>query len=240
VRRFIRTGGPVPELDGLEDRFLLLFSGLISHDRGLDTALRALRHLHDRTPGRYALLVVGEGPARGDVEAEARLLRLENDVRFTGWIDYGRLPDVIARASIGLLPFHACLHIDASLANRLFEYMAHGLPIVATDIRPMTRVVQDTGCGIVFPSGDDEALAVAVSTLATARDVLARFALAGQASSRQLYNWDVDGARLLDVVEGVYRQSSIGPRVPGFAVGEGPLLGGASKDSSQWFQALNA
>jgi|GEM_PF-319709 len=225
LERFVRTSAPVPEVEGLEGRFLLLFSGLISHDRGLDTALEALASLDQRAPGRYGLLIVGEGPARRELEVRVKQLSLDGDVRFTGWLDYARLPDIISRAQVGLLPFHACHHIDASLANRLFEYMAHGLPIIASDVRPMTRVLEDTHCGVSFPSGDARALAEAIETLAGAPDLRALQACAGQAAVEKLYNWGVDGARLLAVVESFAGRSvARSGGVPMWVVGEAPLL----------------
>lgn len=225
LERFVRTSAPVPEVDGLEGRFLMLFSGLISHDRGLDTALEALFRLRERAPGRYCLLIVGEGPARREIEARAKQLRLDGDVRFTGWVDYARLPNIIARAQVGLLPFHACHHIDASLANRLFEYMAHGLPIIASDVRPMTRVLDDAHCGVSFPSGDARVLAQAIEALAGAPDRLALQACAGQAAAEKLYNWGVDGARLLAVVESLADRSVAGlGGVLTWVAGEAPLL----------------
>lgn len=225
LERFVRRGAPVPEVEGLEGRFLMLFSGLMSHDRGLDTALDAVVRLRERAPGRYALLIVGEGPIRRELEARVRQLGLDADVRFTGWVDYSRLPDIIGRAQIGLLPFHACHHIDASLANRLFEYMAQRLPIVASDIRPMTRVLQDTRCGVSFPSGDAEALVRVIEALAGAPDRLALQACSGRAAAEKLYNWDVDGARLLAVVESFADRTPTRSReVPRWATGDAPLL----------------
>lgn len=225
LERFVRRGVPVPEVEGLEGRFLMLFSGLISHDRGLDTALEALARLREHAPGRYGLLVVGEGPVRRELEARAKLLGLGAEVRFTGWVDYSRLPDIIARAQVGLLPFHACHHIDASLANKLFEYMAQRLPIVASDIPPMTRVLEDARCGVSFPSGDARALARAIEALARAPDRLALHACAGQAAAQKLYNWSVDGARLLAVVESFAAGSRArAGGVPRWAVGKAPLL----------------
>lgn len=225
LERFVRRGAPVPEVEGLEGRFLILFSGLITHDRGLDTALEALARLRERAPERYGLLIVGKGPARRELEARAKQLGLDADVRFTEWVEYSRLPDIIGRAQVGLLPFHACHHIDASLANRVFEYMAQRLPIVASDIRPMTRVLEDTRCGVSFPSGDARALARAVEALAGDPDRLALHACAGRAAAEKLYNWGVDGARLLAVVESFADRSlARSGGVPRWAVGEAPLL----------------
>jgi glycosyltransferase involved in cell wall biosynthesis len=122
-------------------------------------------------------------------------------VRLPGFIGHDRLPDLIARADIGLLPFHSCPHIDSTLANKLFEYMALSLPVIVSDVPPMLRVVRETACGLTFPSGDAGALAHAIERLASDREAARRFGAAGAAAVRHRYHWEVDAARLLAAVE---------------------------------------
>jgi glycosyltransferase involved in cell wall biosynthesis len=199
--RFVPRGQPVPEFEGLDGRFLLLFSGLLAGDRGLDVALQAVARLRVAHPGRFVLVIVGEGPVRRELEAQVQTLGLDGDVRFTGWIDHDRLPDVVARASIGILPFQACPHINSTLANKLFEYMTLGLPVVASDVTPMLRVLKETGAGLSFRSGDAADLARKVELLADDPDARERCADSGRRAAKETYNWDVDGRRLLAAVE---------------------------------------
>jgi glycosyltransferase involved in cell wall biosynthesis len=199
--RFVPRGQAMPEFDGLEGRFLLLFSGLLAGDRGLDLALQALARLRLTHPGRFVLVLVGEGPVRRQLEAQVQALGLDGDVRFTGWIDHERLPDVIARASIGILPFRSCAHINSTLANKLFEYMTLGLPVIASDVPPMLRVLGETGAGLSFRSGDAADLARKIELLAEEPDARERCADSGRRAAKDTYNWDVDGRRLLAAVE---------------------------------------
>ena len=199
--RFVPQGKPVSELDGLDGRFLLLFSGLLAGDRGVEVILEALARLRARHPGRFALLIAGDGPMRAKLEAHVTTLGLGEDVRFTGWLKHNRLPDVIVRAQIGVLPFHACEHINATLANKLFEYMTLGLPVIASDVPPMVRVLGETGAGITFRSGDDQDLAAKIKWFAENSEALKQCAAAGRKATSELYNWEIDGRRLLDAVE---------------------------------------
>jgi len=199
--RFAPRGQPVPELDGCEGRQLLLFSGLLAGDRGLDVALEAFANVRRCQPGRFMLVLVGEGPVRVQLEAQAAALNISGDVRFTGWIDHDRLPDVIARAAIGLLPFRACPHINSTLANKLFEYMSLGLPIIASDVAPMLRVLVETGAGLSFRSDDVADLADKIERLTGDSDLRQACADGGRRATKDLYNWDIDGERLLRAVE---------------------------------------
>jgi glycosyltransferase involved in cell wall biosynthesis len=198
---FQARGEPVPELAGLEGRFVLFFSGLLAGDRGLDTAVDALARLEARRPGRFALVVVGDGPVRGAVAEQAARAGLADVVRLPGFIGHDRLPDLIRAADLGLLPFRTCPHIDSTLANKLFEYMALDLPVVVSDAPPMVRILEETEAGVSFPSGDAEALARAVEAIEADPDAAHRMGQAGSRAVRKRYNWDVDAARLLNAVE---------------------------------------
>lgn len=203
LSRFAPAGESPEAVRGFEGRTLVLFSGLISHDRGVEVAIDAIARLRARQPGRFGLLIVGEGPMRAELQERVRALGLEQDVRLAGWMDYAKLPDVVIHSDIGILPFHDCEHIRASLANKLFEYMALGLPIIASDIPVQTRIVEDTGCGLVFPPNDAEALVEAMLRLADDRDFARGCADAGRRATQSLYNWDVDGARIVETLEAV-------------------------------------
>jgi glycosyltransferase involved in cell wall biosynthesis len=198
---FAARGGPTPELDGLDDRFTLFFSGLLAGDRGLEVAVDALARLAAHAPQRYALVIVGEGPMRAPLAEQARRLGIADLVRLPGWVEHTRLPDMIARADAGLLPFHSCPHIDATLANKLFEYMALELPVIVSDVPPMRRVIAETGCGLVFRNGDAADLARAIETLADTGDAAHRFGKAGGEAVRRRYHWEIDAARLTAAIE---------------------------------------
>jgi glycosyltransferase involved in cell wall biosynthesis len=199
--RFVAAGSPPPELDGLNGQVVLLFSGLLAGDRGLEVAVDALAGIEQRTPGRCALLIVGEGPMRRPLAAQAQARGIGSRVRLTGWVDHSRLPDLITRSDIGLLPFHTCGHINATLANKLFDYMAHALPVVAADAPPMVRVLQETRAGAIFRSGDVADLARVIEGLADRPDLRKQMGSAGAAAVRARYNWNADAERLIAALE---------------------------------------
>lgn len=209
LEAFRPRGAPTREADALASRYVLFFSGLLAGDRGLDLAIEALAELEARRPGRFGLLIVGEGPVREPLAALARERGVGGAVHFAGFVGHDRLPDLIRRADVGLLPFHRCLHIDATLANKLFEYMALALPVVVSDAPPMVRVLRETGAGLVFRGGDAHDLARAIEQLERDPAAARRHGEAGAAAVRARYHWGVDAARLVAAVEA---GGSDGPR----------------------------
>ncbi|MDG2049271.1 MAG: glycosyltransferase family 4 protein, partial [Myxococcota bacterium] len=196
----VRNGRQAPILKEWEDRFIVLFSGLLAGDRGLDTAIEAMQRLEAQRPSRFCLLIVGDGPVQERLEALTRKKGLEDCIRFLGRVPYSELGDLISGCSLGILPFRQCPHIDSSLANKLFEYMSLGLPVVASDVPPHRRVIEDAGNGLLSEPGSPEALARAILACEEDPKQLAEFARAGQRAVLEGYSWAHDGERLVEVV----------------------------------------
>ena len=192
--------GPVP--DDIADlvsagREILLFVGILISDRGVTDAVRALPTLHARFP-RATLIVVGDGPARTEVEREVRRLKLEKSVRVVGW----RLPEDLdgyyAAAHLGLLPFRDSPHVRLTLANKLFDYMGAGLPVLGSDLPPTRRVLDESGAGRTHVPDDPEDLGrVAAEMLADPAGRL-QMGRSGRRAAELRYAWHQDAARLCD------------------------------------------
>jgi glycosyltransferase involved in cell wall biosynthesis len=183
-------------------RFILLFVGVLIFDRGVELAVQALAKLV--AEGRDVhLVVVGDGPERGSVLRCASNLGLDERVHLVGWREPDDLSGYYQNADVGLLPFRATSHIKVTLANKLFDYMAAALPIVAVDVPPMRRVLASTPAGLLFQPEDVADLARCVAELLD--DDLARRA-AGRAGQRAVagdgpLSWRHDAQRFLTAVE---------------------------------------
>lgn len=184
---------------GFEGRPILLFTGILVGDRGVEIAVAGMKRLRDRSP-RPALVVIGDGRARARYEATARAAGVGDDVAFLGWVEHRELPAWISRADVGLLPFHACTHIHTTLANKLFDYMALGLPVLASDARPMVRVLRETGAGLVFRAGDPDDFARQAAKLLDDPAGRRAFGERGRKAVAETYHWAKDGERLLEAV----------------------------------------
>lgn len=194
---FAPEGEAPPEIERLPASFVIFFAGLLAGDRGLDVALVALSRLEAIEPGRFGMVIAGAGPMTGVLTRQVEALRLSDRVLLPGFVPHHRLPDWITRVQLGLLPFHACPHIDSTLANKLFEFMALGLPVVVSDVPPMRRVLEETGAGVLFRSGDPDDLARAIRAMASDPKAAREHGEAGARAVRSHYHWGVDEERLL-------------------------------------------
>jgi len=185
-----------PELADLRGRPKLLFVGTLIGDRGVGVAVQAMPAILRARPDTV-LVVVGDGPERERIAATARELGVEHCVRLVGWRNHADLPGFYQHADIGLLPFLDGSHVRITFANKLFDYMAVGLAVLAADLPPMRRILQETDSGVLFPPGDPGALASAAVELLRDPDRRRALGQHGQQAVLTEYRWSVDEQRLL-------------------------------------------
>jgi glycosyltransferase involved in cell wall biosynthesis len=112
------------------------------------------------------LCLVGNGPMRAQTEARARELGLDG-VIFAGAVSHEQIPDWLTAADIALAPY-APLERELWFSPlKLFEYMAAGKAIVASDMGQVAEVIQDGHNGILIPVGDVAGFAAAMAELLT-------------------------------------------------------------------------
>jgi len=181
------------------DRYVITYVGGFLSNRGLDTTLRAMPKVISDIP-EALLVLVGDGAARRDLEELSSELGLESHVRFEGWVDFGRIPAYLAASDVCILPLIRSVQTDAALSHKLFQYMLMGKPVVASECVEMSRVIQETDCGLLFPPGDSEALSDALIRLKDP-ELRDRLGERGREAVLDRYNWSRSAERLLQVYD---------------------------------------
>ena len=197
--RVHRTSARV--LRGAGEPLHLAYMGVMEVQRGLGDLLDAIALLRDRGVEVRACLI-GTGRDEALLEGRAAQLGLAVPyVEFTGWIaSHHDALLRVAEADAGIIPHHRDEAWDTTIPNKLFDFMAAGLPVATSDAVPTARIVRETGCGVVFPSRDPAGLADALLRL---RDpaLRARLGAAGRDAVVDRYHWEADAAVLLQSVE---------------------------------------
>ena len=170
---------------GLEAPTLVSVGHLIER-KGHHHAIGALAHL----PG-WRLLVVGDGPERGRLEALAAKLGVADRVRLLGARPHGALAKIYGAADVLILASSR-----EGWANVLLEAMACGTPVVASDIPGNGEVVQRREAGLIAERNTAEGFADAVRSLwaaPPARDAVRAYA--------EAFSWDATSAGQMEVFE---------------------------------------
>ena len=168
----IANGVPIPErlpmreaarqaLAGIHDDLrleknapLVVYTGRLDRAKGLGELLRAWPRVVARHP-HAALWLVGEGPFRDELFQQIQDAELLESVRLPGTFD--NVTEILAAADLFVLPSYA-----EGLSLSLLEAMAHGVPVVASDVPGNRQVISSPEEGLLVPPRDVDTLAHAM------------------------------------------------------------------------------
>ncbi|MBR0670153.1 glycosyltransferase family 4 protein [Neoroseomonas soli] len=170
---------------GEDDTLVLGFVGFVRAWHGLDGVLRGLAAWQGSQ--RLSLLVVGDGPARPDLERLAAELGIADRVSFTGLAAREEVPALVARFDIALQP----ASVPYASPLKVFEYMAAGRPILAPDQPNIREVLEDGRTALLFDPGREGALWEGVQRLAADAGLRARL---GEAARQEVLRRDLTWA----------------------------------------------
>jgi len=156
---------------------VLCYCGTLDHNRRMDKLIDAFAFTA-RQDDSAKLLVIGDGSALGELKEQVRRLQLGDRVVFTGLVPYNEIPAYLSIATIGL----AFISMDACFEHqpptKTVEYLAQGLPVIASDTAGNRAFVRHDVNGILSP---DTTEAYGRAMLELVRDTGRRQRLAGNA-----------------------------------------------------------
>lgn len=176
----------------------LLYLGILNPSRGLDVVIEGINELKNRGVICH-LKIAGTGKAKSEYEEKVRKLGLDEEVTFLGWVDRKTIDSLFNDIDVGVVPHHVCSHWNTTIPNKLFDYMAAGIPVLSTDVRPMSRILERCGGGLIYKDYDVSSFADCVVKLMD-RDVRIEMGKRGMQSIESTYNWSFDGQRLLNSI----------------------------------------
>lgn len=207
IMNFPRTGGrffsrqdsPLRGRLGVPaDVPLVLYQGMFMPHRGLENLVRAARSFT-----RAHLVMMGWGALRHPLEELARGEGVADRVHFTEGVPLKDLLSYTAGADIGAIPYrNVGLNNYYTSPNKLFEYCAAGVPVVASRFPELQKVVDDLGVGRTFDPERPDDIARAVNGLLDDPTALDR-ARANVARAAPLFTWEREAEKLLEIYGGI-------------------------------------
>ncbi|WP_323753752.1 glycosyltransferase [Marinobacter sp.] len=145
---------------------VLLGVGRLSPEKGFDRLIQAFSCVREDHPNA-GLIIIGEGAMRAELVGQAEKTNVLPDVLLPGY--YDEVPAVMSNANIICMPSRT-----EGLPITLLEAMATGIPIVATNVGEIGRVLGQTRGlvkgGVVVPAEDDAALLEGIHEMISNRD----------------------------------------------------------------------
>jgi glycosyltransferase involved in cell wall biosynthesis len=175
----------------------LIYVGLLNHERNLMALCQAVEDAH--TEGMaFTLSLVGKGTEQEALQEFAR--QTETRVRVLAPVPHKEIPQLLAQAHIGVLPFPDGEEFQVSSPVKLFEYMASGLPVLATRIACHTDVLADGDYTFWAEEAGSEGLLAALRLAWDARATLPQMGCRS-AGAAQAWTWQESAGKLRDAME---------------------------------------
>lgn len=171
----------------------VVYHGDLTVQRGLLTMIEAI----GKIPASEGVELRLAGSLPPDLAAACSALPGMRRTTYLGWLDKRQLAEELGQARAGLVLLHPTNNYRVIRPNKLFEYMAAGLPVVASNFPHWREVVSGTGCGLAVDPLDSEAIAAAILQILADPQEAEAMGERGRRAVREKYDWRTEGHRLV-------------------------------------------
>lgn len=137
----------------IEKPTVIGYVGIIGSQDGVNNVVSMAKHLvRDHGINNFKCVIVGDGPALKDVKSLAKQLDVIEYFTFTGYLSGIDFLNTLSEFNIGIIPDPVNSYNDKISMNKVFEYSAMGLPIVAFNLSETRRLLGDAA---IYATRDD-------------------------------------------------------------------------------------
>lgn len=191
----VDRGHVFPQHSGKQ--LIIAVANMHVHTKGHSYLIEAAQQVCSQVDDAVFLLV-GDGDLRRSFEADVARRGLDDHFVFMG--ARKDVPELLACCDIAVLS-----SIAEGLPNVVLEYMAAGLPVVATSVGGVPEIIENDRTGVIIPAKDSAAMATAITKILIDKPFASKIAKAGQGSVRERFSYD----RLIDQLEDLYSGGGI-------------------------------
>ncbi len=195
IKSYTKKELGVPESD-----FLIIIQGTgINVDMGVGELVNAMGTLKDSF-----LIVAGSGDMVPEMKKIVTELKLENKIKFIGPFPWDELIRYTKAADAGLIITRDTnLNYHYSLPNKLFDYIAAGIPIITSNLPLITDIITQYNCGIILPEITAEEIAEAINVLRNNRIMYSTLKENTLRASEEL-NWGKESEKVREFYENIF------------------------------------
>jgi len=168
----------------------ICFAGLISPQRGLEYVVKAMEFVNVR------LLLIGNFTSE-DFLKKLKSLKGWANVDYLGYQSRESLESYLTESCAGIVTFLPLPNHTHSQPNKMFEYMAAGLPIIASNFPLWEEIVDKNKCGICVNPENPEEIAGAISFLFENPNLAKQMGMNGKKAVVDKYNWELEANKLI-------------------------------------------
>lgn len=188
----------VEDLEVSKIENIVVFTGGITEKRGIIEMVKAVGSVPENYQLKFSLA--------GSFSSRKLLNRVQGikgwgSVHFYGWVDRPRMLKILAKAKAGLLLYHpAPNHINAQ-PNKMFEYMAAGLPVICSDFPLWKEIIDKNKCGLTVDPQNPSEIGQAIKYILDNPEKATEMGKNGREAVLSKYNWSNEEKKLINLYE---------------------------------------
>lgn len=185
-----------PIKEKYKNSFVVLYLGDTNIRRGLLTAIKASKKLSQQIEN-YKLVIVGKNTTDTILKEEVRKLDLSSYVDFEGWQDVSLFPSYIVASNVCISPLYRSIQHDVAYANKIFQYMSFGKPVLVSNATAQKEVVEKSKSGLIHEEKNDNDFSEKVLELYHDENESIQFGKNGKEFIETKFSWEVTSKALV-------------------------------------------
>jgi len=174
---------------GLVDKFVVLYHGHITENRGLVEAVEGIKILA-RKNSNVILFILGSGPATSKLKSIVEKENLQVNVIIHKAVEYEQVPLFISMSDVGIIPLPNYSYWKPQSPLKLLEYLAMEKVVIATDIPCHRYILGNQNCCVYIPSSSPEAIAKGIEYTLANKDKFINLGYYGRKIILEKYTWE--------------------------------------------------
>nr|AOE09901.1 glycosyl transferase family GT4 [uncultured bacterium]CCG00870.1 glycosyl transferase, family 1 [uncultured Flavobacteriia bacterium] len=196
---FYKSPRVYPEiLKQYSNSFVVLYIGDTGLRRGLKTAIKSV-HLIKNKIENIKLVIVGKNTTDIILKNLVKNLQVEAHVDFLGWKDQSLFQSYILSSAICISPLHRNVHHDTTYANKIFQYMSLGRPVLGSNASAQEKIIKKANAGLIHQDRDVQDFSNKVLELYNNKDLREEFGKNGSEFIENEFSWENTSKKLLHV-----------------------------------------
>ncbi|CAN5520485.1 glycosyltransferase [soil metagenome] len=178
----------------LDKKIIILQGAGINIQRGAEEAVASMNHLDN-----VLLLIIGGGDVIPALKETVQKQQLQDQVQFVDKLPASELRLYTHAADIGLsLDKDTNLNYRFSLPNKIFDYIHAGIPVLASNLPEVSKIILDYNVGLICPSHDPKEIATCIQRMLTDENLQQTWKTSLKKAAEEL-NWNSEKSQLLSI-----------------------------------------